>query len=96
MHTKMQMKKVFYSEHYYVDLLWDFDEVLKDGKPHTTLTISSSLVFVKNIPLVQKKIEDYYKTNLMWSFNEYLKPRLEVWIQNELLDKIKSSSSKEE
>ena len=88
MHAKMQMKKVFYSEHYYVDLLWNFDEILKDGHPETTISIQSSLVFVKNVPLVKNKIEDYYNTNLIWSFNEYLKPRLEFWIQGELIDKI--------
>ncbi|CDW72253.1 UNKNOWN [Stylonychia lemnae] len=95
MYSKLQMQKVFYSDHYYVDIFWDLDENLVDGKPETKVSISCDLVFTKNIPLIKKKIEEYYEKNLISSFNEYLKPQIESWIQTELLDKIKARQEKQ-
>ena len=54
----------------------------------TTIKIYSDLIFIKKVPLIQKKIQDYYDSNLVASFNNYLKPQLELWIQTNLLDKI--------
>ena len=52
------MEKVFYSDHYYVDILYDFDEQLngQTAAPTTTLTIKTDLVFVKKVAMIQKKI----------------------------------------
>jgi len=38
------------------------------------------------VALIKSKIEAYYNDNLISSFNKYLKPQLEAWIQKELLD----------
>lgn len=51
------MEKVFYSDHYYVDILWDFEELLvhdENGNKRfdTTLTLKSCLKFVKDVKLV--------------------------------------------
>ena len=87
MRSKLQMEKVFYSDQYYIDIFWLLDEVLGgDNELQTTLTISCDLVFVKNVALIKSKIEAYYNDNLISSFNKYLKPQLEAWIQKELLD----------
>lgn len=61
LHSKLQMEKVFYSDHYYVDILWDFEENLdkdENGKQIvvTSLKLKSNLQFTKNVALVQKKI----------------------------------------
>ena len=69
MHSKLQMEKVFYSEHYFVEILWIFDEQLVNKEQVTTLKLQCELKFIKNIPLVKGKIKDYYDTNLMDSFN---------------------------
>ena len=31
--SKLQMEKVFYSDHYYVEIFWDIDEELVNGQP---------------------------------------------------------------
>eukprot|EP00347_Sterkiella_histriomuscorum_P013246 403365451 len=92
MHSKLQMQKVFYSDHYYVDLFWDLDEQFIDNQVQTTVRISCSLIFNKKIPLVQKKIQDYYDQNMVNSFNKYLKPQLEQWIENQIVDQLKQKS----
>ena len=74
------MEKVFYSDHYHVNILWDLDEQLVNGEPLTTVKIQCELIFQKNIPIVKKKIKDYYDSNLMSSFDKYLRPQLENWI----------------
>ncbi len=86
-HSKLQMEKVFYSDHYYVDILYDFEEKLdmNTGMPNTTLTIKTDLVFVKKVAMIQKKIQDYYDENLVESFNNYLRPQLEQWIDDEIM-----------
>ncbi len=68
------MEKVFYSDHYYVETMYHFDEQLIEGQPVTSIKVNCSLIFSKNVPLVQKKIKDYYDSNLVNSFNRYLKP----------------------
>jgi hypothetical protein len=85
--SKLQMEKVFYSDHYYVDIFYDFDEQLDPitGLPNTTVTIRTDLVFVKKVALIQKKIQDYYDENMLDSFNKYLKPQLELWIEEEVV-----------
>lgn len=85
--SKLQMEKVFYSDHYYVDIFYDFDEQLDPiaGEPNTTVTIRTDLVFVKKVALIQKKIQDYYDENMLDSFNKYLKPQLELWIEEEVV-----------
>lgn len=55
--SKLQMEKVFYSDHYYVDIFWNFNEKLNDqGDFETTVSISCDLVFVKHVNLIKKKI----------------------------------------
>jgi hypothetical protein len=81
----MQMEKVFYSDHYYIDLLWDIEEKLvKDESGNqclrTTLELKTCLKFVKSVNLIQNKVKDYYNSTLIENFNYYLKPRLEAWI----------------
>ena len=85
--SKIQMEKVFYSDHYYVDIFYDFDEQLDpiSGVPNTTVTIRADLVFVKKVAMIQKKIQDYYDENMLDSFNKYLKPQLELWIEEEVV-----------
>lgn len=79
--SKIQMEKIFYSDHYYVDLLWHFDEQLgQDGQVETTISLQCDLVFVKNVNMIKKKIQDYYDQNMLTSFNQYLKPQIELWI----------------
>ena len=53
-HSKLQMEKVFYSDQYYVDILYDFDEQLDEltRAPNTTVTIKTDLVFVKKVPMI--------------------------------------------
>lgn len=80
------MEKVFYSDHYYIDLLWHFDEQLGDnGTLDTTITLSCDLVFVKKVALIQKKIKDYYDENMLSAFNNSLKPQLEKWINEQII-----------
>ena len=89
MHSRLKTDKAFYGDHYYVDILYHFDEKLIDGQPCTTLELKCSLVFTKTTPLIQKKVKEYYDTNLLESFNTYLKPNLIKWIQSERLDQPK-------
>lgn len=82
------MEKIFYSDHYYVDLLWHFDEQLgQDGQVETTISLQCDLVFVKNVNMIKKKIQDYYDQNMLTSFNQYLKPQIELWIQEQIIAK---------
>lgn len=81
-HSKMQMQKVFYSDHYYIDVMWTIEEnVYNDEngnqKQSTLIEFKTALKFVKTVNMVQKKIQEYYDTTLMSSFDYYLKPRLE-------------------
>ena len=55
--STLQMEKVFYSDHYHVDLFWNFDEQMgPDGELETSLTLQCDLVFVKNVAMIKKKI----------------------------------------
>ena len=89
MHSKLQMQKVFYSDQYYVDILWHFDEQLVQGELETTISIACDLVFVKKNAIIQKKVKEFYDGNLVSSFNTYLKPQLEQWIDEEVINKNK-------
>lgn len=72
------MQKVFYCDHYYVEILYIFTEELdNEFRPVTTLLLQTNLKFVKNVQLIQKKIKEYYDGSMIASFNTYLKPRLE-------------------
>ncbi len=48
------MEKIFYSDHYYVDIFYDFDEQLdvETGQPVTKVTIKTDLVFVKKVAMI--------------------------------------------
>lgn len=84
--AKIQLEKIFYSDHYYVELFYLFEENLApDGEVETTVTLSCDLVFVKHVQLIKTKISDYYKDNMLSSFNKYLRPQLEKWIQDEII-----------
>ncbi len=53
MHSKLQMQKVFYSDQYYVDILYSFEEQLdENGQQNTTVEISCELTFIKKVALV--------------------------------------------
>ncbi len=85
--STLQMEKVFYSDHYHIDLFWHFDEQLsEDGSNEleTTLTLQCELVFVKNIPMIRKKIQDYFNEHMGSTFDNYLRPQLEEWIIKEV------------
>ena len=94
MYNKLQMEKVFYSDHYFVETLYHFDEQLVNGEPQTKITVNCSLIFTKNVPLIQKKIKDYYDNNLVNSFNRYLKPQMERWIDIELIQKAQAAKKR--
>jgi len=51
-----------------------------DGELETTLTLSCDLVFVKNIAMIKKKIQDYFDEHMASSFDNQLRPQLEAWI----------------
>lgn len=52
-----------------------FEENLTiDGDVETTISLSCDLVFVKHVKLIKDKISDYYKDNMLSSFNKYLRP----------------------
>jgi hypothetical protein len=73
--STLQMEKVFYSDHYHIDLFWHFEEQLgDDGELETSLTLQCELVFVKNIPMIKKKIQDYFDEHMGSTFNNYLRP----------------------
>ena len=61
--------------------------------------MSCELTFTKNIALIKSKIKSYYDDNLVKSFNKFLKPQLELWIENEIItprmDRIKNNNNKE-
>ena len=60
------MEKVFYSDHYYVDIFWHFDEQLTpSGEVETTLNINCDLVFTKSVALIKNKIKSYYDENML-------------------------------
>lgn len=88
MRSRLQMEKVFYSDHYYVEIFWDFDEQLDEatGEISTTLSLSCELVFVKSVALVKGKIQSYYNENLITSFEQHLRPQLERWIESEVIE----------
>ena len=44
------------------------------------------MIFTKNVALVKNKIKNYYEENLITSFDSYLKPQLEQWIQQQIID----------
>jgi hypothetical protein len=47
------MQKVFYSDQYYVDILYSFEEQLdENGQQNTTVEISCELTFIKKVALV--------------------------------------------
>lgn len=69
------MHGVFYSDSYYVNVLYDFSEYLREnGSQETEMEVKCELVFKKKVPLVHGKIKDYYESKLLSSFNSYLKP----------------------
>mmetsp|Transcript_3860 Transcript_3860/g.2859 ORF Transcript_3860/g.2859 Transcript_3860/m.2859 type:complete len:192 (+) Transcript_3860:682-1257(+) len=78
----VQMVKVFYSDHYFVETLYHFDEQLlrsQDGRyiHITTMEARSNLKFVKQVNLIRQKVREYYEVKVKENFNLYVLPRLE-------------------
>mmetsp|Transcript_7634 Transcript_7634/g.7012 ORF Transcript_7634/g.7012 Transcript_7634/m.7012 type:complete len:128 (-) Transcript_7634:333-716(-) len=92
MYGVVQMQKVFYSDHYFVETMYNFDEELVTdsnglSKHITKIEVKTNLRFVKEIALIMKKVREHYQTKVLEHFNAYARPRMDQWIQEELMDR---------